>query len=350
MRAALPSALLVAIVACEGKPPVAPDPPPRLERIKKAKMPAIDKPVMFDTPEADAILAALEILPPDNPWNTEIESWPLHPKSKEIIEGIGASKPMRYNRDMSFILVPPDQKKVDVKLVEYPDESDKGPYPVPDNVPIEGWPVYVKNDPKTRNFTLEDVQRDKLRMGGDRHAIVVDPTSRMLYEFYQMKKTDGGWQASCAAIFDLKSNKLRPRGWTSADAAGLPIFPAVVRYDELKRGMVDHAMRVTIRRTRRGYVYPATHFASRLTSENLPRMGERIRLKKDFDVSNFSPEVQAILKGLKKYGMFVADNGIEWAISVAPDPRIPSLNEELRKIKGSAFEVVVPPEGYKPPK
>jgi hypothetical protein len=158
-----------------------------------------------------------------------------------------------------------------------------------------------------------------------------------------MKKTDAGWTAMQASVFDLHSNALRPAGWTSADAAGLPIFPAVVRYDELRRGAVSHAMRVTVRRTRREYVAPATHYASRLTARNLPRMGERIRLKRTVDIGRFSPETQAILTGLKKYGMFVADNGIEWAISVAPDPRIPSLHEELRQIKGSAFEVVIPP-------
>ena len=133
------------------------------------------------------------------------------------------------------------------------------------------------------------------------------------------------------------------------DAAGLPIFPAVVRYDELKRGAIEHALRVTVVKTRRAYVYPATHYASPHTDENLPRMGERIRLRQDFDVSGFSPEVQTILKALKKYGMFVADNGIDWAISVAPDPRIHSLHEELRKVKGSDFEVVQPPPGYEPP-
>jgi hypothetical protein len=165
----------------------------------------------------------------------------------------------------------------------------------------------------------------------------------MLYEFYQARKTDSGWVAAQASIFDLKSNKLRPDGWTSADAAGLPIFPAVVRYDELQRGRVEHAMRVTVRKTRRAYVYPATHYASRLTDPDLPRMGERLRLRQDFDIRGFSPPVQAILKGLKKYGMFVADNGIDWAISVAPDDRIPDLHAELRKIKGSAFEVVQRP-------
>jgi hypothetical protein len=194
-----------------------------------------------------------------------------------------------------------------------------------------------------KGVTLEDVQRDKLGEGGDRHAIVVDPVSRMLYELYQARRTDGGWQAAQTSTFDLKSNALRPDGWTSTDAAGLPIFPAVVRYDELRRGMVDHALRVTVRRSRRAYVSPATHQASRLTDPALPRMGERIRLKAGFDLSGFSPEAQAILKGLKRYGMLVADNGIDWAVSVAPDRRIPALHEELRRVKGSAFEVVVAP-------
>src|ERR1041385_7308038 len=130
----------------------------------------------------------------------------------------------------------------------------------------------------------------------------------MLYEFFSTRKTERGWEAAQSSVFDLKANQLRPAGWTSADAAGLPIFPAIVRYDELQRGMVDHAMRVTVRRSRRAYVAPATHFASRLTDPNLPRMGERLRLKADFDISSFSPPVQAILKGLKKYGMLVADN------------------------------------------
>jgi hypothetical protein len=347
----LPLLLLtsVAAVAQQPKAVVSGD-PARVERIRKAVMPKIDKPVMFDTPEADAILAALEVFPEDNPWNLVVADWPRHPKSDAIVASIGANKPLRYNPDMAFVLVPPDQKKIDVKLVGYPDESDKGPYPVPDNVPIEGWPAHYARNAKLKGTTLDDVQRDKLNENGDRHGIVVDPANRMLYEFYQLKKTDAGWQAACAATFDLKSNKLRPDGWTSSDAAGLPIFPAVVRHDELKRGAVEHAMRVTVVRTRRAYVYPATHFASRLTDENLPRMGERIRLRKDFDVSKFSPEVRAILAGLKKYGMLVADNGIDWAISCAPDERIPVLHEELRKVKGSDFEVVVPPEGYRPAK
>jgi hypothetical protein len=321
--------------------------PARLERLRAARMPAIDRPVSFDTPEADAILSALEVFPPDNPWNLDVSDWPLHPNSKNIVASIGAAKPFRYNPDMGFVLMPPGQKKVDVKLLDYADESDPGPFPVPDNVPIEGWPVEYQR--QGLRVSLDDVQRDRPNRDGDRHAIVVDPTNRLLYEFYRLKKTDAGWQALQASVFDLKSNKLRPDRWTSTDAAGLPIFPSVVRYDELRRGLVEHAMRVTVEKSRRAYVYPARHFASRLTDKNLPRMGERLRLRRDFDVSRFSPEVQAILKGLKMYGMFVADNGGDWEISVAPDPRIKPLHEELRRVKGADFEVVQPPPGYRPP-
>ncbi|VTR91755.1 Uncharacterized protein OS=Ilumatobacter coccineus YM16-304 GN=YM304_11060 PE=4 SV=1 [Gemmata massiliana] len=355
MRSRIACLLLVAAASGvaltqEPKKPLVSGDPARVERIRKAAMPKIDKPVSFDTPEADAILAALEVFPEDNPWNLVVSDWPLHPKSKEIIASIGANKPLRYNPDMSFVLVPPGEKKIDVKLVSYPKESDKGPYPLPEVVPIEGWPASYSRNAKLKGITLEDVQRDKLKEGGDRHGIVVDPTNRMLYEFYQLKKTDAGWQAACEATFDLKSNKLRPNGWTSSDAAGLPIFPAIIRHDELKRGAIEHAMRVTVVKTARSYVYPATHFASRRTEADLPRMGERIRLRKDFDTSKFSAEVKVILEALKKYGMLVADNGIDWALSCAPDERIPVLHEELRKVKGSDFEVILPPEEYKPAK
>ena len=326
-----------------GPPTAAAGGPARLARIRAAKMPEIHAPVMFNTPEADAILSALEVYPPNNPWNLVITDWPVHPNSRNIIASIGADRPLRYNPDMAFVIVPPDQKRLPVKIVDYPAESDKGPAPIAANTPIEGWPSYYHNDPKYRSLTLDDVQRDKLNLGGDRHGVVLDPVNRMLYEFFSLKKTGSGWQASQASTFDLKSNKLRPDGWTSADAAGLPIFPATVRYDELKRGVIEHALRVTVRRTRQAYVAPATHYASRLTDQNLPRMGERIRLRGDFDVTGFSPEVQTILKGLQTYGMFVADNGMDWGISVTPDERIPLLHEELRRIRGSNFEVVVPP-------
>lgn len=335
------------MVTPEGAPTAAKGPatdPARLERIRAAKMPAFTQPVMFNTPEADAILAALEVFPPDNPWNQLVTDWPLAPNSRAIVASVGTDKPLRYNPDMGFVLVPPGQKRLEVKMTEYAGESDKGPFPVPDNVPIEGWPASYKREAKLSTLTLDDVQRNKLNQDGDRHALVVDPVNRMLYEFFVMKKTDAGWQAAQASTFDLKSNELRPTGWTSADAAGLPIFPATVRYDELKRGSVDHALRVTIRKSRREFLAPATHYASPHTDPNLPRMGERFRLRKDFDVSGFSPEVRVILTALKRYGMFVADNGLEWAISVAPDERIPNLHEELRRVKGSDFEVVVSPQ------
>ena len=225
--------------------------PARLERIRAAAMPTIDKPILFDTPQADAIVSALEVFPPDNPWNLVVEDWPVHPNSKRIIESIGATKKLRYNHDMGYVLIPPDQKRIDVKLGSAAAESDNGPYPVPDNTPIEGYPINYQG------LTLDEVQR-KVEPDVDRHAMVVDPNRGMLFEFYQMRRTDQGWVASGAAIFDLKSNKLRPDGWTSADAAGLPIFPATVRYDEIKRGMVQHAMRMGVRNTRRAYVYPAT--------------------------------------------------------------------------------------------
>jgi hypothetical protein len=309
----------------------------------RSTAPQISGPVLFDTPEADRILEGLQVFPADNPWNQDISAWPVHPNSKNIIASIGAEKPLRYNSDMGFVLVPPGQKRVPVRIVGYPDESDKGPFPIPDDLPIEGWPVAFQSDPKLRMLTLDDVQRDVRKQGGDRHAIIVDPIGRMIYELYQARKTDAGWQATQTSVFDLKSNMLRPEGWTSTDAAGLPIFPAVVRYDELKRERISHALRVTVRRSRRAYVHPATHFASRLADPNLPRMGERIRLSKDVDTARFSPPVRAILEALKRHGMFVADNGIEWAISVAPDRRIPALHEELRQVKGSAFEVVRAP-------
>ena len=322
----------------------------RLARLNAAEMPAIREPILFNTEAADAILSALEIFPPDNPWNIPVDTWPLASNSAAMIKAIGSDKPLRCNPDMGFVLVPPNQEKLDVRLLQYSGESDKGPYPVPANTPIEGWPATFQRDANTRSLSLDDVQRGQPDLNADRHGIVVDPVNRKLYEFYRLTKTDTGWTAEQASIFDLASNKLRPDGWTSSDAAGLPIFPSIVRYDELQRGKIEHALRVTFRNTRRAYVYPATHFASSKTDENLPRMGERFRLRKYFDTSKFSPAAKTVLEALKRYGMLNADNGIEWAVSIAPDERIPEMHEELRKVKGSDFEVVTPPAGYIPPR
>jgi hypothetical protein len=302
-------------------------------------MPPIAAPVMFDTPEADRILAALQVFPPDNAWNQDISSLPVHRDSAKMVAGIGADKPLQYNLDMGFIIVPPNQKRVPVKLLDYPAESDPGPYPVPDNAPIENWPMQRNEDTKALpkpGQTLEQLQREG---SGDRHVIVVDPVNGKLYEFWQARRTDAGWEASNNATFDLKTGALRPERWTSADAAGLPIWPAVVRFDECERGLVDHAMRFTVRKSRRAYVLPATHWASTSLDPSLPRMGERFRLRKDFDISGFPPHAQAILKGLKKHGMFVADNGSDWFMSIAPDRRLKGL-ETLGRLKGSDFEVV----------
>jgi len=317
--------------------------PARLARIHAARMPKVDRVVSFDTPEADAILAAMEVFPPDNPWNQVVSDWPLAANSRDIVANIGADKVLRVNRDMCFVIVPPNQPKIDVQLMGYPGESDRGPFPIPETLPIEGWPQWPMKDGKMP--TLADAQRRPPAYEADRHAIVVDPTAGKLYEFFVMGRIGERWAADQSSIFDLKSNRLRPDGWTSADAAGLPIFPAVIRYDELQRGEIEHAMRFTVRRSRKAYVYPATHHAGHGADESLPRMGERFRLRKDFDISSYSPPVQTILKGLKKYGMFVADNGLEWSLSMTPDSRIPDIHEELRKVKGSDFEVVqMPPE------
>lgn len=309
----------------------------------RREVPGLDRPISFDTPEADKILETLRVFPPDNAWNQDVSKWPVHPNSRAIVASIGADKPLRYSPDMGFVIVPPGQPRVPVKITDYAGESDKGPFPIPDNLVIEGWPASYRRDPKLRGLSLDDVQRDKAKLGGDRHAIVVDPSRMALYEFYTARKSDAGWVASQASIFDLASNRLRPEGWTSSDAAGLPIFPSIVRHDELARGRIGHALRVTVRRSRRAYIHPATHFASSLTDPNLPRMGERIRLRAGFDTAGFSPEVRTILEALKRHGMLVADNGLDWMISVAPDERIPVLHEELRRVKGSDFEVVQAP-------
>jgi len=302
---------------------------------KLPPMPPLKAPVLFNTPEADALLAALQVFPPDNPWNEDISKRPVHPDSDKMIAFLGAGKHLGHNLDMGFVLVPPDQPKIAVKLTAYAGESDPGPYPMPDCAPIEGWPL--------EGGTLEKIQREGR---GDRHSLVVDPVNRMLYEFYQARRTDAGWQAACEATFDLKSNKLRPRGWTSSDAAGLPIFPSVPRYDECERGMVEHALRFTVRRTRREFIAPATHHAGSGQDHSVPAMGQRFRLKANVDLSAFPNHAKAVALALQKYGMFVADNGGDWLISVAPDARLKGL-ETLHKLKGSDFEVVVTTDEHK---
>jgi hypothetical protein len=215
---------------------------------------------------------------------------------------------------------------VTVRFTAYGDESDPGPYPVPRTAPVEGGNAST----------------------GDRHVLVIDKDHNRLYELaVAYLQADGSWNAACGAVFDLASNNVRPGGqpgWTSADAAGLPIFPGLARYDEaaLGPGGIHHALRFTAAVTRRAYVPPATHFASSSTSANLPPMGMRVRLKASYVIpSTFSPEVKAILTAMKTYGMILADNGSNWYVSGAPDDRWPSnINSQLGQIKGSDFEVI----------
>lgn len=297
---------------------------------RQADTPPIDNSNLTDSatgPSAD--LSSLQVFPSDNPWNTDISAYPVHPLSDRFLASIGLDTGLHPDFGtvymgapigIPFVVVPPDQPRVAVSFL-YADESDPGPYPVPPDAPIEGGPD----------------------SDGDRHILVVDVQNRMLYELFDARpRNDGGWTAGSGAIFDLTSNTLRPAGWTSADAAGLPIFPGLVRYDEVvERGEINHALRFTVRRTRRAYIPPATHFASSSTDPDHPPMGLRLRLRADFDESTFPANVQVILRALKRYGMFVADNGSDWYISGAPDPRWD--DDELRslsRVHGRDFEVV----------
>jgi hypothetical protein len=295
-----------------------------------AQQPQVTQPLLFNTAAADRVLASMQVLPVDSPWNQDIRQASVAKNSAQMIAAIGATQPLKFNRDMAFVIVPEDQKRVPVTIGLYARESDPGPFPIPDNAPIEGWPI--------TGGALENLQEHG---DGDRHVIVVDPGNKRLYEFGEVYKKNGAWSAAVAAVFDLDTNRSRPRFWTSADAAGLPIFPAIVRFDEVERGMVEHAMRFTVQKTRRAFLPPATHYASRSLDENLPAMGQRFRLKPDVDLSGLSPHALAVAKGLQKYGMFVADNGGNWRLSVAPDERIKGL-EGLLRFKGADFEVVVP--------
>jgi len=292
--------------------------------------PKFREPVPFNTPEADAILSSLQIFPPDNGWNEDISKRPVDPISDKMIAKIGAEKHLNPSRAHSFILVPPNQPRVEVKLGQYAAGSDKGPYPVPANASIESWPLSGEK--------LEDNQS---KGTGDRHLIVLDPANSALYEFFYAFKKTGGWEASGAAIFDLRSNGRKPYQG-SAIAAGTSLFAGLVRHDECERGMVEHAIRCTIARHRNVHLYPATtHPTDGGTEADLPAMGQRFRLKASVDLRGFSKHALAIALGLKKYGMIVTDDGLDWDIDIASDPRIIGL-DALRKLKGSDFEVIVP--------
>jgi hypothetical protein len=266
------------------------------------------------------------VFPPDNPWNQRVDALGVHPNSNDFIDTIGRHDTMHPDFGtvwqgspigIPWTTVTGDQPRVPISFL-HQDESDPGPYPIPPNAPIEG--------------------------GSDRHIIVVDVDDCVLWEVFDASTDDGGrsWEAGSGARFDLRSNKLRPAGWTSADAAGLPILPGLVRYEEVvEEGVIDHALRFTVSQTQRGYVSPARHWASSSTNPDHPPMGLRLRMKKSWDCSTYASEVRVICAALKRYGMLVADNGSDWYLSGAPDPRWNDDRlRDLKQIPGNAFEVV----------
>jgi hypothetical protein len=271
-----------------------------------------------------------QIFPSDNPWNTDVSGLPVDPRSDAYIDAIGRDDSVHPDfgtvwegapNGIPYVVVSAGQPRVPLTF-DYAEDSDPGPYPIPPDAPIEGGPDST----------------------GDRHVIVLDDDNCMLYELWDAHPINGGesWTAGSGAIFDLSSNGLRPDFLTSADAAGLPIFPGLVRYQEtVVEGVIDHALRFTVEDTQRAFIHPATHFASDNTDPNLPPMGLRLRMKADYDCSGLSHEVQVICAALKRYGMFVADNGGNWFISGAPDDRWNDDDlADLREITGNAFEVV----------
>jgi hypothetical protein len=248
----------------------------------------------------------------------------LYPNSDDYIAAISAEGDEYLHPDFGsdpdygipYVLVDDETPPAEITFTAYGDESDPGPYPIPEDAPVEA--------------------------GGDQHVIAVDTNNCMLYEMYNAEYNGDGWNADSGAVFDLMSNALRPEGWTSADAAGLPIFPGLVRYDEAESGEINHALRFTVENSQRAYILPATHWASSDTDSDLPPMGLRLRLRADFDISEFTGTSRVVLETLRRYGMIVADNGTSWFISGATDSRWDDddLNQ-LKDVPGSAFEVVV---------
>lgn len=306
--------------------------------------PAITVPVDWNTATADGILQTLQILPANNPWNEDITGLAVSPDSAGMISAMGAGTHLHVNRDMNLTIIPGTQATKTVPLSLYGGESDPGPYPVPDNLPIEGYlgdDTFVTSPARNLSQIQQDISPT---LGGDRHATILDPGNGYLYEFGNTKRDAGfNWTASGEATFALNSNVTRHPGWTSADAAGLPILPSVTRYDECQRGRVEHAIRFTAN-SRADDVWPATHWTGSDLSVTLPRMGERFRLKKtagvDAKIAAMNPHPKAIALALQKYGMILADNGSNWYLSTNSDDRLTNLND-LQTLIGGDFDVVV---------
>lgn len=273
--------------------------------------------------------AGCPVFPASSPWNQRIDRLPVAAGSARIVASIGVDDKLKADFGAGLweggpigipvTVVRGTQAKSRVAF-EYADESDKGPYPIPADVAIEGGRA----------------------SDGDRHALIVDRDRCKLYELFALYPTaNGGWRAGSGAIFDLRSNRLRPAGWTSADAAGLPILPGLARYEDVSKGRIDHALRFTVQSTRRAYVWPARHFASDKTDPNLPPMGMRFRLKRSYPIEGFPRQARIVLQALKEYGMILADNGSNWFVSGAPHPKWSNDQlHTLNDVPGSAFEVV----------
>jgi hypothetical protein len=279
---------------------------------------------VITTPTGPASPVHFQVFPADNAWNTDISSQSVDPLSSTLIAACGIRNlhpDFGSDFGIPYSTVGAGQAFVPITF-DYADESDPGPYPIPPSAPIEGGASST----------------------GDRHVIVVDTAHLKLYETFDSHPLNGGtsWHAGSGAVFDLTSDAVRPLYWTSADAAGLPIFPGLARYDEaVQAGAINHALRFTCPSTQAGFIAPARHFASSSQSASLPPMGMRVRLQASFDVSTFPAEVQVILRAMKKYGLILADNGSGWYVSGAPDSRWSDTNlDALKSVPSSAFEVV----------
>ncbi len=303
--------------------------------------PSLTQPILFNTEEADSIISSLQLFPRTSAWNEDISKRTIRENSNAMIAQVksdlsASRQTLRPFYEMNYILVPENQAAEPINFTLYGDESDPSPYPIAANTPIEGWPR------QTGGLTLQQWQEDTNGDGGDRHSIILQPATNALWETWQMKRENNNWEASNGARFNIGNNLPRPAGWTSADAGGLSMMAGLVRYDECKRGMVEHAIRLIVRTSRREYLYPASHFASSSTEENRPAMGQRFRLKENFQIpESWTLYEKAVCRALKKYGAIVADNGGFFSISVSPDDRFPDeAFDNLRDIDVDQFEVI----------
>jgi hypothetical protein len=328
------SIILLACVACgtvQSTPPprVSPDDPasaPTTQGVPAA--PTLGAATAFPPPPQNSpAIGGCPVFPLNNVWNTPVDTLPVDPRSAQYISSIGAGTGLHPDFGAAewdggpigipFVVVPTSQPTVTVRFVEYGDESDPGPYPIPADAPRE--------------------------YGGDHHVLVVREGECKLYELYHAEQINATtWDAGSGAVYDLRSNAMRPATWTSADAAGLPILPGLVRYEEVAAGEIKHALRFTVDTTRDEYVWPARHQAGSTSDPGVPPMGQRFRLKASFDITPYDPQVQVILRAMQKYGLIIADNGSDWYLSGAPNAGWDddALNQQLGDITGANFEAV----------